>query len=182
MRFHRPLSFSVVYLCRLRLSSENFGSCAAKGEQRRPFSHSTVWCAAAQKYEDLVTQKAHWWEGCLQCSDTSASSHNDWCRWELVCCLHNGTAGSFRTDLKNLLQVFKIIDPEYQAHSLRRSGASWYCQVCKSIDVVMVWGRWTHRNTARIYFESAAEAFYNSSLSDRSNKRLRELSACFERI
>ena len=89
--------------------------------------------------------------------------------------LYEGTAPLFRAELKSLLAFFEITDPDYQAYSLRRGGASWYFQVCKSIDAVMVKGRWNHDTTARIYIESAAEMFNNSSLSDRSSELLREL-------
>ena len=81
----------------------------------------------------------------------------------------------FRNCFTSLLHNFFYLTPlEFVPYSLHRGGATHFYVALKSLDFVMVQGRWKDQRACRLYLDDARAILVNFALPDASVSLLRQ--------
>lgn len=80
----------------------------------------------------------------------------------------------FRSSFTSLCDFFFLTPLSFVPYSLRRGGATHFYVVLKSLDFVMVQGRWKDQRTCRLYLDDARAMLVNFTLPDASVTLLRQ--------
>ena len=79
--------------------------------------------------------------------------------------LYEHSVPTFRREFASLVRCIGLPSSDFLPYSLRRGGATEFCQRTQSLGRTMIQGRWKDSQTARIYIDDARATLIQLNLS-----------------